>query len=266
LLDAAQCQVQVLRGNLAEWAPAAMRGDAASLPYAGELHALDAVRLLAPIERGNKVVVVGANYRKHLKEFNLAADTQPVAFLKPFGAVIGAYDDIRYSPLTTQLDYEVELIVVMGATLTPGGNPMHCILGYAVGNDVSQRDLQRGTPGIGMDFLSGKGLDGTSPIGPWIVTRDEFGNAPPDLEMTLHVNGERRQIGRSSDMTWDVGRLAVFVDARSALEPGDVMFTGTPPGVAQGDGRFLQHGDVVESAIEHLGTLRNVVRKPGVDA
>jgi 2-keto-4-pentenoate hydratase/2-oxohepta-3-ene-1,7-dioic acid hydratase in catechol pathway len=96
-------------------------------------------------------------------------------------------------------------------------------------------------------------------LGPWIVTRDEFGGDTPDLSLTLQVNGELRQNGRTSEMRWNVAELLSYVNARSVLEAGDVLFTGTPAGVAQGDGRFLKPGDVVEASIERVGSLRNVV-------
>ena len=255
--------VQLLRGSILDWAPRFTHSNFQDMPPAtGEVLPLATVRILPPVERGSKVIVIGANYRAHLKEFDLAADIAPVAFMKPRGALIGPGDNIRYSPLTKQLDFEVELVVVIGSPITLNSNPMLSILGYTIGNDVSQRDLQKGTPGIGMDFLGGKGLDKTSPVGPWIVTRDEFGDASPDLAMTLKVNGEIRQSGRSSEMTWDVGKLAEFIDSRTSLEPGDIIFTGTLPGVGRGDGRFLNDGDRVETIIEHLGAMSNIVRKP----
>jgi 2-keto-4-pentenoate hydratase/2-oxohepta-3-ene-1,7-dioic acid hydratase in catechol pathway len=205
-------------------------------------------------------MVAGANYTRHLVEFGIAPPTRPFAFMKPYGALIGADDDIIHSPLTEKLDYEVELVAVIGAAIDRG-DPMRGVLGYTVGNDVSARDLQVGVPGIGMDLLSAKGLDRTTGLGPWIVTRDEFGDAPPDLRLTLKVNGETRQDGRTGHMTWNVGELAAYIDARSALQPGDVIFTGTPEGVAQGSGRFLRIGDMVEAEIERIGALRNRVAK-----
>ncbi len=263
VLDPAMSSLRVIGGRLGDWAPPITEApDERSLSLTGEVVPLARVRLLPPMERGNKILVVGANYRTHLKDFKLGADTQPIVFMKPFGALVGATDPIRYSPLTSELDFEVELVVVFGAPLRAGRSPMHSVLGYTIGNDVSARDLQPGSPGIGMDLLSAKGLDGATPVGPWIVTRDEFGDASPDISMALWVNGERRQNGRTSGMTWDVARLAAHVDARTTIEPGDIMFTGTLPGVAQGDGRFLADGDMVEAEIERIGTLRNVVRRP----
>lgn len=260
LVDRDATSVRLIAGGPADWAAALMQDfDEATLPFTGETVPFSSDSLLPPMDRTNKVIVVGANYRKHVKEFGLDADTPPIAFMKPYNALISAHDSVRYPPLTTMLDYEVELVAVTGTTPVPGSDPMKSILGYTVGNDISARDLQKGSPGIGMDLLSAKGLDQTCPLGPWIVTRDEFGDTPPDLRMTLTVNGETRQDGRSSEMTWDVGKLADYVNQRTTLDPGDIMFTGTPDGVAKSDGRFINVGDRIVATIEGIGQLDNVI-------
>ncbi len=263
VVDTQTNSLRAIAGGVWDWGRALAHGEGeGALSFVGSTLLLADVRLLAPFERTSKIIVVGANYRKHLKDFNLAAPVAPHIFMKPSGALIGAREDILYSPLSQKFDFEVELVAVFGEAIPAGGDPYKSILGYTVGNDVSARDLQPGTPGIGMDLLSAKGLDRTCPLGPWIVTRDEFGDCTPDLSMTTIVNGEVRQNGRSSEMTWNVGELAAFVDARTRFEPGDIMFTGTPEGVGQGDGRFLSDGDLIESTIERIGTLRNVLRRP----
>jgi 2-keto-4-pentenoate hydratase/2-oxohepta-3-ene-1,7-dioic acid hydratase in catechol pathway len=150
--------------------------------------------------------------------------------------------------------------MVIGAPVSRGESVVDQILGYCVGNDVSARDLQFGGSVTGMDMFSAKGLDDTSGIGPWITTRDEFGDGHPDLELTLTVDGEVRQRDRTSSMVWGCAELVEYVAARSRLAPGDVVFTGTPAGVGHEDGRYLQRGQVVEATIEGLGTLRNRVR------
>ena len=222
---------------------------------------LASVRLLPPVTRSNRVVVAGANYAKHLAaDFGIKSHHQPIAFLKAFGAMIGANDPIRYPPLTQELDHEVELVAVIGAERVDRDDPLSSVLGYTVGNDVSARDLQRsGPPGVGMDLFAAKSADQTTGLGPWIVTRDEFGPGSPKLRLLLRVNGELRQDGDTADMTWDVGYLVKFVDERSRFECGDVMFTGSPAGTAQGSGKFLKPGDLVEAEIPGIGTLRNVV-------
>lgn len=261
VVDGTGDTVRPFLGAFAEWAPAVTRGEGeAALRFTGEVRKLSDVRLLPPIEKTNKVVVAGANYRKHLVEFGVAPPARPVAFLKAYGALIGAADPIRYPPVTRELDYEVELVAVVGAERIDRADPFAGLLGYTAGNDVSARDEQRaGPPGIGMDLFSAKSQDQTTGLGPWIVTRDEFPSGQPGLRLGLTVNGAVRQDGTTADMTWTVGELLAFIDARVGFDCGDVLFTGTPEGVAQGTGNYLQPGDVVEATVEGIGTLRNVV-------
>ena len=245
-----------------EWAPRITAGEGLSaLKLNAKPTPLSALRLLPPIEKSKRVVVAGANYAKHLAgDFGLKSHHQPTAFLKAYGALIGANDELRYPPLTSELDYEVELVAVVGAPAVDRKDPLRSVLGYTVGNDVSARDLQRsGPPGVGMDLFAAKSQDKTTGLGPWIVTRDEFPAGSPKIRMTLKVNGETRQDGSTDEMTWDVAELVRFVDERSSFECGDVLFTGTPAGTAHATGRFLVSGDVVEATIEGIGTLRNVV-------
>lgn len=269
LVDTDTQTLQPIAGAFADWGPALTRAIAAgkaeegraALPLAGEARPLDSVRLLPPIEPINRVVVAGANYAKHLADdFGLKAPPQPIAFLKAYGALIGAHDPIRYPPLTQELDHEVELVVAVGSAPVNLADPLSSVLGYTVGNDVSARDLQRSGPvGIGMDLFAAKSQDRSTGLGPWIVTRDEFPAGSPRLRLTLKVNGETRQDGNTAEMTWDVAQLVAFVQARSSFAGGDVMFTGSPAGVGQGTGRFLNPGDVVEASVEGIGTISNVV-------
>lgn len=261
VVDLSAQAVRPIEGAFGEWAPLVTRGQSDLLRLGASVRPLSRVRLLPPLERTNRVVVAGANYSKHLAaDFGIKSHHQPIAFLKAYGALIGAQDDIRYPPLTNELDHEVELVAVIGATSVDREQPLSSVLGYTVGNDVSARDLQRsGPPGIGMDLFAAKSQDQTTGLGPWIVTRDEFPAGSPKLRLTLKVNGELRQDGSTAEMTWDVAELIRFVDERSAFECGDVLFTGTPAGTGHGTGRFLQPGDVVEATIEGIGTLHNVV-------
>jgi 2-keto-4-pentenoate hydratase/2-oxohepta-3-ene-1,7-dioic acid hydratase in catechol pathway len=261
VVDLSADVVRPIEGAFEEWAPLVTRGQSDLLRLGASVRSLSRVRLLPPIERTNRVVVAGANYSKHLAaDFGIKSHHQPIAFLKAYGALIGAQDDIRYPPLTNELDHEVELVAVIGATSVDRQQPLSSVLGYTVGNDVSARDLQRsGPPGIGMDLFAAKSQDQTTGLGPWIVTRDEFPAGSPKLRLTLKVNGELRQDGSTAEMTWDVAELIRFVDERSVFECGDVLFTGTPAGTGHGSGRFLQPGDVVEATIESIGTLHNVV-------
>ncbi|EOE0842298.1 TPA: fumarylacetoacetate hydrolase family protein [Pseudomonas aeruginosa] len=262
VVDPERGEVHTIAGEFSSWAPAVARGAGISaLRLSGSTLPLSKVRLLPPIDPVNRVVVAGANYAKHLAEdFGLASPPQPVAFLKAYGALIGAHDPIRYPPLTEELDHEVELVAVIGSAEIDLEDPLACVLGYTVGNDVSARDLQRSGPaGIGMDLFAAKSQDRTTGLGPWIVTKDEFPAGSPKLRLTLKVNGETRQDGTTAEMTWDVGQLIRFVQQRSSFACGDVLFTGSPAGVGMGTGLFLNPGDVVEATIEGIGTLRNVV-------
>jgi 2-keto-4-pentenoate hydratase/2-oxohepta-3-ene-1,7-dioic acid hydratase in catechol pathway len=262
VVDLAAGSVRPIEGDFDQWAPRLTAGEGqGALRLSAPARAISAVRLLPPIEKTKRVVVAGANYAKHLaSDFGLKSHHQPIAFLKAYGALIGANDELRYPPLTNELDHEVELVAVIGATAVNRDNPLGSVLGYTVGNDVSARDLQRsGPPGVGMDLFAAKSQDQTTGLGPWIVTRDEFPASSPKLRMTLKVNGEIRQDGSTAEMTWDVAELVRFVDERSSFECGDVLFTGTPAGTGHGTGRFLAAGDVVEATIEGIGTLRNVV-------
>lgn len=274
LVDSEAGLVRPIAGAFADWGPALTRAIAAgraaagedALPIDGPARSLAGVRLLAPVEPVNRVVVAGANYAKHLAaDFGLKTPPQPIAFLKAYGALIGANDPIRYPPLTKELDHEVELVVVVGDAEIDDSDPLAAVLGYAVGNDVSARDLQRSGPaGIGMDLFAAKSQDRSTGVGPWIVTRDEFGPGSPQLRLTLKVNGQVRQDASTSEMTWDVAQLLRFVQARSSFAAGDIMFTGSPAGVGQGTGLFLQPGDVVEAIVEGIGTISNLVGpRPG---
>ena len=261
VVDISAGLVHPIEGEFDQWAPRITGGEGKGALRLGiPATALSAVRLLPPIEKTKRVVVAGANYAKHLAgDFGLKSHHQPIAFLKAYRALIGANDEIRYPPLTDELDHEVELVAVIGATVNRD-DALSSVLGYTVGNDVSARDLQRsGPPGVGMDLFAAKSQDQTTGLGPWIVTRDEFPAGSPKLRLTLKVNGEIRQDGSTAEMTWGVGELVRFVDERSTFECGDVLFTGTPAGTGHGTGRFLRPGDVVEATIEGIGTLRNVV-------
>jgi 2-keto-4-pentenoate hydratase/2-oxohepta-3-ene-1,7-dioic acid hydratase in catechol pathway len=269
LVDAEAGTLTPIAGVFADWGPALTRAIAegrpqagrAALPLTAESLPLDAVRLLPPVEPINRVVVAGANYAKHLADdFGLKSPPQPIAFLKAYGALIGAGDPIRYPPLTHELDHEVELVVVIGEAPVRRDDPLASVLGYTVGNDVSARDLQRsGPPGIGMDLFAAKSQDRSTGVGPWIVTRDEFPAGSPQVRLTLKVNGETRQDGNTAEMTWNVPQLVKFVEERSSFAAGDILFTGSPAGVGQGTGRFLNPGDVVEAGIEGIGAITNIV-------
>lgn len=258
LLDDPAGTLRQIRNPFADWAGAVTDGAGQSaLKLSDELISLGAVRLLPPLEPGAQAFAVGANYAKHLEELGMQPPAAPIAFIKSSRALIGASEDILYPAVCSQLDYEIELVAVMGRSLPPGADPTDGILGYTVGNDVSARDLQRS--GIGFDLFSAKSLDRTSGVGPWLVTRDEFGPGTPDLRLWLSVNGEMRQDSRTGLMRWKLDELLTYVNARAALVPGDLLFTGTPEGVAWASGRFLRRSDLVRAGIEKIGEIANHV-------
>lgn len=257
--------VELIAGG--EEALAWLRELAASPPE-DLLDDLAEVQLLAPIAQPRKnVFCVGLNYRDHVAEHDREGATPralpqvPVFFTKPPTAVIGPGEDIPWHPVTLMLDYEIELALVIG----PGGkdikpeNAWNHIWGYTIINDVSARDLQRGHGG---QWFKGKALDGSCPMGPWIVHSSAVSN-PADLDFESRVSGETRQKSNTSLMIFDIPTIIASLSAGLTLEPGDVIATGTCSGVGAGfdPPRFLKDGDVVELTIEGIGTLRNRVSK-----
>jgi 2-keto-4-pentenoate hydratase/2-oxohepta-3-ene-1,7-dioic acid hydratase in catechol pathway len=208
---------------------------------------LSTVRLHAPV-LPSKIICVGRNYVAHAKEHQAEVPEIPLLFLKPPTSVIGPEEAIVLPPQSQQVEHEAELVVVIGKRgrwISPE-DTMNYVLGYTIGNDVTARDLQRRDG----QWTRSKGFDTFCPIGPWIET--EFD--PADGVITCHVNGEMRQMSSTRDMVFSVRQLIAFVSSVMTLEPGDIIMTGTPAGVAP-----LHPGDVVEITIEGLGKLRNPV-------
>ncbi len=209
---------------------------------------LEKVRLLAPLQPG-KIICVGRNYVEHAREHAAEVPTVPLIFLKPPSAVIGPGEEILLPPQSQRVEHEGELVVVIGKRgrrILADEAEKH-ILGYTVGNDVTARDLQRSDG----QWTRGKGFDTFAPLGPWIDT----GFSPADALITVRVNGEMRQMGSTRDMVFSVPTLIAFISSVMTLEPGDLIFTGTPAGVGP-----LHDGDRVSVEIEGLGTLENPVR------
>jgi 2-keto-4-pentenoate hydratase/2-oxohepta-3-ene-1,7-dioic acid hydratase in catechol pathway len=227
---------------------------------------LDSVTLHAPLRPG-KIIGVGLNYVEHVEESSRTLDTdknlpeRPVLFSKPATAVIGPGEPILHDGnLTSQLDWECELAVVIGRTArkVSRDEALDHVFGYSIVNDISARDQRRS----GQWFFS-KGQDSYAPFGPAIRTADEVPD-PQTLDLGLKVNGEVKQKGNSANMLFSIAQLIADISAGVTLEPGDVIATGSPQGVgaAQNPPQFLKPGDVVEATIEGIGTLRN----PVVDA
>jgi 2-keto-4-pentenoate hydratase/2-oxohepta-3-ene-1,7-dioic acid hydratase in catechol pathway len=231
---------------------------------------LSSVKLMAPIPHYRKnVFCVGRNYKLHIEEGARArgvpASFPPVPefFSKPPTTVIGNGDDIQWnSKVTQQLDYEIELGIVIGKKCTnlPEKDALGAVFGYTIGNDVSARELQKNHG----QWFKGKSLDTSCPIGPCIVTADEFGDTGGH-QLVLKVNGEVRQDSNTSDMLFNCAQILASLSSGLTLEPGDTIITGTPSGVALGmtPQAWLKDGDTVELSITGIGTLTNKVRKIG---
>lgn len=240
------------------------RGDDTGVSGERLVFDLAEVRLLAPIARPGKILAAGKNYRDHAAEGAQAG--QPVVlqpfprgFVKVSSAVIGPDEPVELPHVTTQLDYEVELAVVIGRTgrYIPYERAYDHVMGYTILNDVSARDIQLAEAKYG-NHMIGKNLDGLSPMGPWIVLKDEIDD-PMDLEISLSINGEQRQHSKTSELIHDIPAM-IERWSWGTLEPGDIIATGTPAGVALG-GKFpyLKVGDVMECYVERIGILRNPV-------
>ncbi|MDP9393200.1 MAG: fumarylacetoacetate hydrolase family protein [Actinomycetota bacterium] len=213
----------------------------------GQRHRLDDVRLLSPVIP-SKVIGIGRNYAEHAREMGSDVPDVPVTFLKPSTSVVGPIDAIAYPAISQEVHHEAELAVVIGRLCreVPPQRVPEVVLGYTCANDVTARDLQRAEG----QWARAKGADTFCPLGPWVDTAID----PSDLEVRCTVNGEVRQLGRTSQMVRDVAALVAHVSAAMTLLPGDVILTGTPAGVGP-----LQPGDVVSVDVEGIGTLTNRV-------
>ncbi len=217
---------------------------------------LDEVRIMAPIERPGKIIALGLNYVDHIKETGRDVPKFPVIFAKFPSSVVGPDADIKYPKLTEQLDWEVELGVVIGKRCkdVSEDKALDYVAGYTVINDLTARDLQRGDG----QWVRGKSLDGLCPMGPCIVTRNELGDGS-GLKMHSKVNGEIKQDSTTSNLLYNVPQIVSYLSEAFTLEPGDVIATGTPSGVGfvRDPPEFLKPGDEVEAYIEKIGTVRN---------
>ncbi|MEU6404456.1 fumarylacetoacetate hydrolase family protein [Streptomyces sp. NPDC046985] len=215
---------------------------------------LSKVRLLPPV-LPNKVVAFGRNYAEHARELGHEVPDVPFAFLKPATSVIGPGDAIQYPSFSERLEHEAELAVVIGRMCreVPRDRVKDVVLGYTCANDVTARDVQRREK----QWARAKGFDTACPLGPWVETGISL-EAASDLTVQLTVNGEQRQLGRTSEMIHSIEDLIVNISEAMTLLPGDVILTGTPAGVGP-----LNVGDEVAVTIEGIGTLTNKVVKRG---
>lgn len=231
----------------------------APLRVEDEVLPVGSVRLRAPVDPPRNVFCMGLNYLAHVEESPARqVPKEPVWFTKATTSIVGPDEDVVVDrALTSQLDWEVELAVVLkrGGRRIPAAEALDCVFGYTVLNDLSARDLQFARGG---QWFYGKSLDGLCPVGPVLVTADEVPD-PQDLELWLRVNGQVRQHGFTRDMIFSVAQAIEDLSRGITLLPGDVIATGTPAGMGFGQNPpvFLQDGDVVEAGISRIGVLRN---------
>jgi 2-keto-4-pentenoate hydratase/2-oxohepta-3-ene-1,7-dioic acid hydratase in catechol pathway len=217
------------------------------------------VKMRAPLRRPPKIICVGLNYKAHAAEQKLEPPSAPMLFSKASNIVIGPGDEIEIPyGISEQIDYEVELAVVIG---TPGfriprTQALDHVFGYTIVNDVTARDVQRGDK----QWFRGKSMNTFCPMGPYVVTKDEFDHA--NAPLSLKVNGETRQKSNTNDLIFNVPFLIEYISAAFPLEAGDILSTGTPGGVGMfmNPPRWLKKGDRVEATIDGIGTLINTLR------
>ncbi|HEY3045908.1 MAG TPA: fumarylacetoacetate hydrolase family protein [Polaromonas sp.] len=240
-----------------------IRGEALGVAALEKIAALDIGSLprvsgsprLGPCVGGvGKMICVGLNYSDHAKESGMAVPTEPVLFMKATSAIVGPHDDVEIPPGALKVDWEVELGVVIGSTAryVSREQALDHVAGYCIVNDVSERAYQLERGG---QWDKGKGCDTFGPLGPWMVTRDEVPD-PQALDMWLEVDGKRYQNGNTRTMIFDVATLVSYISQFMSLQPGDVISTGTPPGVGMGQKPapvYLSAGQVMRLGIAGLG-------------
>jgi 2-keto-4-pentenoate hydratase/2-oxohepta-3-ene-1,7-dioic acid hydratase in catechol pathway len=244
-------------------------GDALSDEGLKKLRALDAgslpkvaanTRLGPPVARPSKLVAIGLNYSDHAKESNLPIPAEPVVFMKATSAIVGPNDTVVLPKGSKKGDWEVELAFVIGKTArsVAESDAMNHIAGFMICNDVSEREWQIER---GPTWDKGKGFDTFAPLGPWLVTKDDLRD-PHNLAMWLDVNGKRMQTGNTNTMIFNCNKLVSYVSFCMTLLPGDVITTGTPPGVGLGmkPPVFLKAGDEMRLGIDGLGEQRQKVK------
>jgi 2-keto-4-pentenoate hydratase/2-oxohepta-3-ene-1,7-dioic acid hydratase in catechol pathway len=248
-----------VRTMLADPALLALARDVADRPGAASVPVAEA-RLHAPVHDPQKIVCVGLNYRDHAAESKMPIPREPVLFSKFPSALIGHGEPIVVPKVSTKVDYEAELVIVIGkrGRRIPEAKAMDHVAGYSVGHDVSARDWQLEKDG--KQWMVGKTFDTFAPVGPTLVTKDEVPD-PHRLGIRLRLDGKTMQDSNTAQMIFSVAQLVSYLSAVFTLEPGDLVFTGTPPGIghALNPPVYLKGGEVTEVEIDTLGTLRNPV-------
>jgi len=226
--------------------------------------ALKSVKLKSPILYPEKIIMVAVNYGSHGKETKTPPPPYPYFFTKFRNAIVGPEEAIIAPKSSKKVDWEVELAVVIGkeGKDIKKEKAYDHVAGYTVSNDISFRDFQsQKNESLGLNWVKGKAMDASLPLGPWLVTSDEIGD-PHDLELSLTVNGDRKQKANTGEMLIRIDELVSYASIGNTLRPGDIISTGTPEGIAAATGQpFLKDGDVVEAKVEKIGTLRNPVKK-----
>ncbi|WP_239616082.1 fumarylacetoacetate hydrolase family protein [Cohnella mopanensis] len=228
--------------------------------YASYVLEQSGLKLGPSVTHPNKIICVGLNYRKHAEETNAALPEYPILFNKFNNTLAGHLEEIPLPRVSTKVDYEAELVVVIGkkAKYVSEEDALSYVLGYCNVNDLSARDLQLRTH----QWMTGKSCDKFSPLGPYLVTADEVGD-PNRLSIKCTVNGEVRQLSNTSDMIFSCAQIVSYVSQNMTLVPGDIILTGTPEGVVLGkpieQQTYLQPGDVVTVEIEKLGAITNTM-------
>lgn len=217
-------------------------------------------RLGSPIANVPKLICIGLNYSDHAKESNMPIPSEPVVFMKAISAITGPNDDVKLPKGSKKGDWEVELAFVIGkkAQSVSEDDALNYVAGYMICNDVSEREWQLEH---GSQWSKGKSFDTFAPLGPWLVTADEIAD-PQSLAMWLDVNGQRKQTGNTNTMIFDVKKLVSYLSYLCTLTPGDVVSTGTPPGVGMGikpAPQFLKAGDEMRLGIDGLGEQKQKV-------
>ncbi len=255
-------QVRDLSGVVADLAGDVLANlpevDPESLPLAeGDL------RLGAPVGQVGKYLCIGLNYSDHAEEAGMDIPKEPILFMKATSAIVGPDDPVILPRGSEKGDWEVELAVVIGkaAKYVSKEDALRHVAGYTIANDVSERSLQIERGG---QWTKGKSCDSFGPLGPWLVTPDEVSDVQ-DLALTLDLNGERVQTGNTASMVFGVAEIISYLSEMMTLHPGDVIATGTPPGVGMGfkPPRYLQAGDVMELSIAGFGKQRQRVMRDG---
>ena len=259
ILDASGL-IRDLSGVVDDFAGATLGRESLSRIKALDLSALPLVagapRLGPPVGFVPKFLGIGLNYRDHAEETGMPIPEVPIVFAKASSCVSGPYDPILQPKGFERMDFEVELAAVIGtrAKGVPETDALDYVAGYAICNDVSERSLQKGGPG---EWIKAKSSDSFGPLGPWLVTKDEIPD-PQQLDLALDLNGARMQTGSTSTMIFGVAALVAYVSKFMTLMPGDVITTGTPPGVgmARNPRVFLKPGDEIRATISGLGEQR----------